>query len=174
MFRETAELYEAYTLPYIASQATDRSLAWVYDCTEKRKETERLLADDSDEGTGGFVINVDTKWSSHCSCLEVPKEDWRLHPETNVNDLYCLGIVKEKGIRTLRDLKPHHIPLLLALQSTGLAAIRETYGVEADQLRTFVHYVPQFFHLHVHFTRLWNDGGFPVRREGSPSRRLGR
>jgi len=72
--------------------------------------------------------------------------------------------VKERGIRTLRDLTGAHIPLLKSILDQGKAAIAETYGVEGNQLRIFVHYIPQFYHLHVHFTRLWNDAGVQVER----------
>ncbi len=35
----------------------------------------------------------------------------------------------------------------------GVETIEAVYGVPEDQLRVFVHYMPQFFHFHVHFTR---------------------
>lgn len=34
-----------------------------------------------------------------------------------------------------------------------MGTIEAVYGVPEDQLRVFVHYLPQFFHFHVHFTR---------------------
>jgi m7GpppX diphosphatase len=46
----------------------------------------------------------------------------------------------------------------------GPKVIEEVYGVKSDQLRIFVHYHPQFYHFHVHFTRLENDTGCQVER----------
>ena len=39
-----------------------------------------------------------------------------------------------------------------------------TAGRTTRQLRIFVHYQPQFYHFHVHFTRLHNDLGCQVER----------
>ena len=41
----------------------------------------------------------------------------------------------------------------------GLKTICDVYGIAAHELRVFVHYHPQFYHFHVHFTRLHNDLG---------------
>ena len=46
----------------------------------------------------------------------------------------------------------------------GLAAIESIYGVANDQIRVFVHYLPQFYHFHVHFTRLENEFGTTCER----------
>ena len=47
----------------------------------------------------------------------------------------------------------------------GLAAIKSTYGVQVEnQIRIFIHYQPQFYHFHIHFTRLENEVGCSVER----------
>jgi m7GpppX diphosphatase len=159
MVRETPSIYEKYSKPYIEKNATDKALAWVYACVNKEKESERLILDDEE-----FVLCVDTKWREHANCRTVKIDDWKDHEATNLNDLYCLAIVKQKGIKTIRDLTGKHIDMLKSIQSKGLAAIEDTYGVPADQIRVFFHYVPQFFHLHIHFTRLWNEIGAQTER----------
>ena len=116
------------------------------------------------EGDCGFIVNVDTKWKTHANFLEVEKKDWRDHEKKNLNDLYCLAICKQRGIKTLRDLRGEHLPLLRGILEKGKEAIKETYGVDGDQLRVLVHYMPQFNHLNVHFTRLWNDKCTPEKR----------
>ena len=50
------------------------------------------------------------------------------------------------------------------MMKEGLAAIKSIYGVNQDQIRVFVHYQPQFYHFHVHFTRLENEVGCSVER----------
>ncbi|GMI12266.1 hypothetical protein TrRE_jg10180, partial [Triparma retinervis] len=84
--------------------------------------------------------------------------------ESMIDDLYCLAIIQERGIATLRDLRSRHIPVLKSILSSGLSTISSLYGVPPPEVRVFVHYHPQFYHLHVHFTRLWNDGGAQVER----------
>ena len=65
---------------------------------------------------------------------------------------------------TLRDLTKEHIPLLKAMKEEGLKTIEKVYGVKSDQIRVFVHYHPQFYHFHMHFTRLHNEVGSQVER----------
>lgn len=48
------------------------------------------------------------------------------------------------------------LPVLLTLAlrgRQGVKTIGEVYGVREDELRVFVHYLPQFYHFHVHFSR---------------------
>ena len=37
--------------------------------------------------------------------------------------------------------------------------MRQTYGLADESLRIFVHYPPQFYHFHVHFTNVSVDVG---------------
>jgi len=54
--------------------------------------------------------------------------------------------------------------MLLHILDEGCRVIEDIYGVRRDELRVFVHYQPQFYHFHVHFTRLHNDLGCQVER----------
>lgn len=157
LIHETPELYEVVVQPYIQSIVDSNSLGWIHNVTEGKKEKERLIVN-ADQ----FVVNVDTKWRSHPPPLSTPREEWYKH--SSVTDLYCLGIVKQKDIASLRDLRKEHIGMLKNMQKEGLEAIKKIYGVEADQVRCFVHYQPQFYHFHVHFTRLENEIGATVER----------
>ena len=44
------------------------------------------------------------------------------------------------------------------------AACQRHRNRKAEEIRVFIHYHPQFYHLHIHFTRLWNDIGCQVER----------
>jgi m7GpppX diphosphatase len=154
---ETPELYREVVEPYIRSVVDNGSLSWINNVVEGRKERERLLVDHGD-----FVINVDTKWRSHPPPLTTPREIWHGHPSTS--DLYCLGITKIRDLRCIRDLRRMHAPMLAAMERSGLDAIRDVYGVPEDQVRVYAHYQPQFYHFHVHFTRLENEVGCCVER----------
>lgn len=157
LVEETPELYHAVTRPFIEGIVSGGSLDWITNIIEGRKEKERLLLD-RDE----FILNVDTKWRSHPDCNSVPREQWHKHESTE--DLYCLAILKGKGLSSLRDLTVEHVPVLRSIQMEGLLAIKRVYGVPLDQIRAFVHYQPQFYHFHVHFTRLHNEIGCQVER----------
>lgn len=58
----------------------------------------------------GFILNIDTKWRTHPDISTVPREEWQGHP--SVAELYCLAISHRRGIRTLRDLRSEHVPML--------------------------------------------------------------
>ena len=152
LIHETPEMYTSVVQPYINSVVDGGSLSWITNVIELKKEKERLLFNNDQ-----FVINVDTKWRTHPPPLTTPREEWLNHP--SVEDLYCLAITKLPGIASLRDLRGEHVPMLQSIIKEGLAAIKHTYGVENDQVRIFVHYQPQFYHFHVHYTRLENEVG---------------
>jgi len=157
LIHETPQMYNAIVKPYIQSIVDSGSLSWIQNVIELKKETERLLVNHND-----FVINIDTKWRSHPPPLTTPRKEWYKHPSTI--DMYCLGIVKQKGITCLRDLRKDHVAMLKDMEEEGLNAIKTVYGIERDQIRIFIHYQPQFYHFHVHFTRLENEVGCSVER----------
>lgn len=157
LIEETAETYNEIVKPYIQTIIDSGSLNWIDNIIEGKKEQERLLVDHE-----SFIINIDTKWRSHPDAFKTPKYEWYQHE--SVVDLYCLGIVKQKSIASLRDLTKEHVPLLKSMKEEGLKIIEKTYGVKSDQIRVFVHYHPQFYHFHVHFTRLHNEIGSTVER----------
>lgn len=158
MISETPKLFQQVVAPYIRTVVDSGSLAWVENVITGSKEAERLLLD-----TEHYVLNVDTKWKTHPDPSTIAKDNWKNYKPA-LKDLYCLAIVKEKGLATIRDLRKHHIPMLQDMLIQCTAAIEQIYGVSRDQLRIFFHYHPQFYHLHVHFTRLENEAGCQVER----------
>jgi m7GpppX diphosphatase len=157
LIEETPEMYATVAKPYIQSIIEGGSLSWIENVVSGKKERERLLLDQED-----FILNVDTKWRSHPDANAVPRSEWYGHE--SVVDLYCLAIVKDGGIASLRDLNSKHIPVLQSIVKDGSESIEKIYGVQRNQLRIFVHYHPQFYRFHVHFTRLWNEVGCQVER----------
>jgi len=158
IIKETPELYFSVTKPFIDSIVASGSLSWVQNIVEVKKEKERLLLNAED-----WILNIDTKWRSHPDALTVPRSEWYQHE--SVVDLYCLGILKTNGIATLRDLNGReHLQVLRDMVKQGPQVIEKLYGVPEDQLRIFVHYQPQFYHFHVHFTRLENEIGAQVEK----------
>ncbi|CAM9304297.1 unnamed protein product [Ascophyllum nodosum] len=161
MVSETAEMHASRTAPFIDEVlARGNSLTWLFNVLAKKKEAERILYADDQEN--GFLMTVDTKWRTHPDVSSVPRAEWFGH--SSVADLYCLAICHKRGIRTLRDLRSAHVPMLQEMYRRGVETIEAVYGVPEDQLRVFVHYLPQFFHFHVHFTRVHNSIGVEVER----------
>jgi m7GpppX diphosphatase len=157
LVEETPEMYESIVKPHVDRLIEGGSLSWIKNVVNGTKEVERLLLNTDD-----FVLNVDTKWRSHPDAKTTAREKWLGHKA--VDDLYCLAIVKDGCVTSLRDLRGRHIPILDTILKQGREAIESVYGVRSDQLRIFVHYQPQFYHFHVHFTRLENELGCQVER----------
>lgn len=158
MVDETPKLYQDVVAPYIQNIIDSGSLAWIENVVTGKKEAERLLLDTKD-----YVLNIDTKWKSHPDPHTVPKEQWKLQTKA-VGDLYCLAIVKGTSLASIRDLRREHIPMLQDILSQCPKVIEQVYGVRYNQMRIFFHYHPQFYRLHVHFTRLENEFGCTVER----------
>ena len=158
MILETPAIYQTVTKPFIDNIVSSGSLSWLQNIVEVKKEKERILWN-----APGWILNIDTKWRTHPDALTVPRSDWFKHESTA--DLYCLGIFKQDGVATLRDLKAEtHLSVLEEMLQQAPKVIEKVYGVPQDQLRIFVHYQPQFYHFHVHFTRLENDTGVQVEK----------
>ena len=109
----------------------------------------------------GFIILPDSKWKSHPNVNKKPKSEWKLN-ESIPTSLYLLGIVRDKTIRSVRDLRGKHVKLLENMYNEAIKAIKDLYGVNENGLRIFIHYIPQYWHFHVHFTVLPIDHGIYV------------
>ncbi|EDW66976.1 m7GpppX diphosphatase [Drosophila virilis] len=137
IINETPDLYKSVTLPYIST--SQFSLDWVYNILEHKQETERIVFEDTDP-ENGFILLPDLKWDGR-----------------NVDNLYLLGIVRKRDIKSLRDLNASHLPLLQNLRQSAKQAIQQRYGLNPTQLRMYFHYQPSFYHLHVHINPIRND-----------------
>eukprot|EP00899_Mesostigma_viride_P016364 jgi/Mesvir1/24729/Mv21994-RA.1 len=138
---ETPDVYCDVTLPYISSFPPS-GIQWVYNMLDRKAEVERLIFEDPDRDVG-FMVHPDMKWD-----------------QSELDSLYCLAICHRRDIRSLRDLTAEHLPLLKNIQAKGTAALRDKFGIRQDQLRVFIHYMPSYFHLHVHFMAMGRDGGY--------------
>ncbi|CAO1626342.1 unnamed protein product [Parajaminaea phylloscopi] len=154
LIHETPQVYKDVTLPWIEAQDPSR-IAWVGNILEGKKEKENVIYTDDDPATG-FVILPDLKW------------DRRTLPS-----LYLIAIARDPTVRTLRDLRKEHVPLLRKIAAAAEAVVASQYGLIpphiaddgntsmatataaktsplAGKLRCFIHYPPSYYHLHVH------------------------
>ncbi|KAI1286094.1 m7GpppX diphosphatase [Halotydeus destructor] len=134
ILEETPEKYQEITLPFINSSQFDMS--WVINILDHKKETERIVFEDPDPEVG-FVLLPDSKWD-----------------RKQLSNLYLVAIVHKRDIKSLRDLKEEHLPLLKNIKEKGTKAIVAEYGLAASQLRIYFHYQPSYYHLHIHFTSM--------------------
>lgn len=103
-----------------------------------------------------FVLLPDTErvnryWRSPQSSVNsvVP---FRLNQRAAKRVLNWLAIAQDRQLRTLRDLRGHHVPMLKTLLHTSLQTIEDQTGIRKDQVMAYVHYPPSVYQLHVHFS----------------------
>lgn len=115
----------------------------MHNILRREKEEDRLLLDVP--GDDGYLVNTDPKWALHPqtdpSKGPVDRASWKHH--ACVKDLYCLGLLHRHDVKSIRDLRGEHLPLLRALRAGALEAIHTTYGLPEHSVRAFFHYPPQ-------------------------------
>lgn len=135
--QESPELHNTIVKPHILSEQF--TLNWVYNILEYKKEKERIVFEDTCENNG-FILLPDLKWDG------VTKET-----------LYLLSIVRRRDIHSLRDLNHTHLEFLKNIRDKSIQFIKKKYQIDRSQLRIFFHYLPSFYHLHIHFTYLIHE-----------------
>ena len=125
---ETPEMYQKLIYPKVINT----SPKWMQNIIDEKNEQEYILYQDEH-----FVLMPDTKWNGE-----------------DIQDIHCLGIVKNTKLMSIRDLNSSHIPLLEHIYKIGLKVMNELYNIDDDELRVYFHYHPTYWQLHVHFNSL--------------------
>ena len=127
LVQETPELYERVVKPFIAAFPPSRT-KWVEEIITGRKEADKVLHRD-DSGSFGYMIIPDMKWN-----LET------------VSDLYLLALCTSSSIKSLRDLRKVHVPVLRNIKDEATRIVKARWkNDEKDiSLRMFIHYQPSY------------------------------
>lgn len=128
LFSETADQYSSIILPWIRS-LPDTHFRWIYNILDGLAETDRVIARDAD-----FVLVKNFSWTS-----DDPK------------NMHVLAIVSDRSLFCLRELRAHHVPMLKRMHDVCIARLQELYGWSSDRICARFHYLPTFYHLHLHF-----------------------
>ncbi|CAE7232389.1 DCPS [Symbiodinium natans] len=127
---ETPALYTTVTIPTLVSGAEKRD-TWVANIINGQSEQENVVTELSGDG---LMVVKDYKWQK----MDV------------VDDLYYLALFSDFSVRSLRDLRGEHLPLLKRIQQTVLSGLAVKHGVAPSALLAYVHYHPTFWYFHVH------------------------
>jgi m7GpppX diphosphatase len=126
-YTETIDLYNKTIKPFISNN--DKK--WIYNIIDGIEEQHKIIYQNDN-----YVILPDTAWV-----------------DNDINDLYLLLIVKRKDIYSIRDLTGEHIPLLTDMINS-LEEIERIYKIPQCMLRTYFHYKPSTWHLHLHINNI--------------------
>ena len=74
------------------------------------------------------------------------------HYQQHKRVLNWLSISSDRQLRTLRDLRGHHVPMLTRMLRQCMSAIEAHTGIPKEKVMAYVHYPPSVYQLHVHFS----------------------
>ena len=110
---------------------------WVHEVLGSKRETDRIKL-----RTPDFVLLPDVdafyKRPKPSPFLWQEVTRWRARRPA----FHWLAVVNDTSLRTIRDLRGEHIPMLVRLYHTCCQKIREETGVSSDQVMAYIHYPP--------------------------------
>ncbi|KAJ7634063.1 scavenger mRNA decapping enzyme [Mycena polygramma] len=140
LVRETPDIYRRVVQPYISQFPPERT-KWVTEILDGAKEQSKILFSSSD-----FIILPDMKWDLH-----------------TIGSFYLIAIVRNKELRSLRDLRGDpalgHIALLKSIRREASTIAGEKWGIPRGGLRMYIHYQPSYYHFHVHIVNANYEAG---------------
>ncbi len=115
---------------------------WVYNILDGQAEQDKILYRDDT-----FVL--------------LPNYTWNYNPATDnsnvdISLMYLLAFPTDKTLHSLRDLNSSHIELLENITIKTNETIKKLFGFDKDIIKSFVHYSPTTYHLHIHFVLISN------------------
>ena len=77
------------------------------------------------------------------------------HPVTGtIRDTFSwVAFVRDTSLRTIRDLRGHHVPMLRRVHTECVQAARLEHGLNDDEVMVFANYPPSVYTLHFHVCR---------------------
>jgi m7GpppX diphosphatase len=67
---------------------------------------------------------------------------------------YVQVIARDAGLRSLRDMRGRHVPLLETMRDSVLNELGRRLSFQPREVRLFLHYFPTFWRLHLHAAHL--------------------
>lgn len=131
IIKEKPEIYKKHILPYIQN-IYNFNTKWIFNILNGKSEQDMvLLKDDS------HLIVKDIHWDN----------------STDNNDSFYILSIPFEVLKTIRDLRKKHIPLLKNMKKKCLE-VANNYNLTESHLYFFFHYHPSFYQLHLHCVRI--------------------
>lgn len=71
----------------------------------------------------------------------LPDMKWDLK---TLASLYLVALVRDRNIRSLRDLRKQHVGILKSIRKEAERVVLEKWGLEKGSLRMYIHYQPSY------------------------------
>jgi len=113
---------------YVDNQINMPRKQWIYDVISGERESENVLLEDND-----VVFLPDT------------------HALNDGKTINWLAIMKDRSLKSLRDLRGRHVKLLKRIRLQCTEFIMATTGWKRHNIMAYIHYLPSVFQLHIHF-----------------------
>jgi hypothetical protein len=136
------ETYQDY-LEFI-TQRDFKKEQWVYNILDGLEEQDKILYQDD-----LFVLLPNYTWNYSRANDDLTNTDF--------NQMYLLAFSTDKTIYSLRDLDGSHIELLEHIEKKTLQTIKCIFGFDSQIIKSFVHYSPTTYHLHIHWVLISNS-----------------
>jgi hypothetical protein len=108
---------------------------------------------------GGRNIQQKPPVLEHCPAAVKKVEQFR------PKQFSWLAIISDPSIRTIRDLRGCHVPMLESLYDQCVAVIRDEFGLVKQDIIAFANYPPSVYRLHFHFCApFFSSGAFDAFR----------
>ena len=165
VYVETAAQHSSSAVQqFISGEITRPCKQWVQDVIENRKECDTLqlrtpefilLPDTNSRRSAApaFLMNRNSGTSSGLN-YSLRKMPSLVQVETEKQPKYFLNwlsIVCDRQIRTIRDLRAEHVPMLVSMQKQCLGAIKQVFDVADTDILIFANYPPSVYQLHFHW-----------------------
>ncbi len=147
LLAETPELYGREAVEqYILHEIKRPSKQWITSIINGSQEQDEVIL-----RTDDYVLLPDTERVNRYWRISAADPKSRQPPAFR-RTLNWLSIVHDPRIRTLRDLRGEHLPMLRRMNEECLSAIEGHTGIPREQVMAYVHYPPSVYQLHVHFS----------------------
>lgn len=113
-------------------QIGEHNLKWIYNVINGVAESDNIIYQNDE-----FVLMTDYTWDKKV-----------------LQDFHLLAIVRDRAIMSMRDLRREHIPMLKDIHEKVVDKIEEMYGFNRSSIRSYLHYPPSTYLLHIHFTHV--------------------
>lgn len=153
LMQETPLLYaQGAVASFIEQEVRRPSKQWIFSVIAGEQERDQVVL-----RTDEFVLLPDTErvnryWRASGKSQPQPQNLQQYQRPPFRMALNWLAIVNDTRIRTLRDLRGEHLPMLRRLLTSSVRAVEKHTGIPGAQVMAYVHYPPSVYQLHVHFS----------------------